>query len=103
MTMQEIIDAIQGAPAEPHKDAAAVLDKKAEALLDQRAAAHKPKLDWRESIVDLLEVLGKPSDLKARKHLAEELHYQGHLDGSAKMNEFLHAKVLELAQVSIKG
>lgn len=95
MTMQGIIDAIFGAATQTHKDAAAVLDKKAEALLDQRAAAHKPKLDWRKSIVDLLEVLDKPSDLQARENLAKEMHYPGPFDGSAKMNEFLHKHVLE--------
>jgi len=102
MTMQEIIGAIYGTPAQHHEDAAAVLDKKEKALLDQRAAAHKPKLDWRHSIVDLLEVLGRPEahDLKAREHLAKELHYPGPFDGSAKMNEFLHKKVLE--QLHIK-
>jgi hypothetical protein len=102
MTMQEIIDEIYGAPKQPHKDAAVALDKKAEALLDQRAAAHKPKLDWRKSIVDLLEVLGKPSDLKAREHLAKELHYPGPFDGSTAMNEFLHKHVLEHLGVPTK-
>ncbi len=101
MTMQEIIGAIYSTPAQRHEDAATVLDKKEKALLDQRAAAHKPKLDWRHSIVDLLEVLNKPSDSKAREHLAKELHYPGPFDGSAKMNEFLHKKVLE--ELGIKG
>jgi Domain of unknown function (DUF3597) len=99
MTMQEILDAIYGTPTQQHEGAAKVLDKKQEALLDKRAAAHKPKLDWRHSIVDLLEVLGKPSDLKAREALAKELHYQGPLDGSAAMNEFLRKKVLDHLEI----
>jgi uncharacterized protein DUF3597 len=72
-----------------------IYGKSAEAILDEKAAAHHPKLDWRKSIVDLLELVGQPSDIKARDALAKELRYRGPLDGSAEMNDFLHAKVLD--------
>jgi hypothetical protein len=65
-------------PAPPAKvDVAAQLD----AMLDQSGE----DLDWRHSIVDLLKLLGQDSSLSARKHLADELNYDGDTDDSASM------------------
>ena len=53
-------------------------------------------LDWRVSIVDLLKVLGIDFSLTNRKALASELKYDGDANDSAKMNIWLHEKVIAL-------
>ena len=67
----------------------------ADALLTERAKAKGERLDWRNSIVDLLKVLDLDSSLAGRKELADELGYEGPLDGSAQMNVWLHAEVMK--------
>lgn len=53
-------------------------------------------LNWQQSIVDLLKVLGIDSSLAARKELAIELHCPEEFMGdSAKMNVWLHKAVLQ--------
>lgn len=66
-----------------------------EAALDQKAAKAGQPLDWRHSIVDLMKLVKMDSSLDARKRLATELGYTGPLDGSAEMNMWLHARVME--------
>lgn len=67
--------------------------------LDARAAAHfGPRLDWRNSVVDLLKLTDQDSSLEARKALALRYGYDGPLDGSAEMNLWLHNKVMEKLQ-----
>ncbi len=51
-------------------------------------------LNWRTSIVDLLKLLGLPSDLATRKALAQELLYSGDMNDSATMNMWLHRQVM---------
>lgn len=63
--------------------------------LDASAAVNSERLDWRNSIVDLMKLTGQDSSLEARKRLAQELGYTGALDGSAEMNIWLHQKVME--------
>ena len=63
--------------------------------LDASAEVASEKLDWRNSIVDLLKLTGQDSSLEARKKLAVELGYTGELHGSAEMNMWLHQKVME--------
>ncbi len=64
-------------------------------LDDMPGADH---LNWRTSIVDLMDLIGVDSSLEAREALAEELGYDGPLDGSRDMDNWLHARVLnELA------
>jgi hypothetical protein len=63
--------------------------------LDAAAAKSPEKLDWRNSIVDLLKLTNQNSSLAARKALAKELNYPGSIDGSPQMNIWLHGKVLE--------
>jgi hypothetical protein len=75
------------APAvEPHVDV--------EAVLTGLAGRNKEDLDWRKSIVDLMKLLDLDSSLSARKELAEELHYTGDMNDSAKMNVWLHKQVM---------
>jgi hypothetical protein len=72
------------------------------AQLEQRAAAHPQKLNWRTSIVDLLKLLDIDSSFAARKELATELGCPAELMGdSAKMNIWLHKTVL--ARIAANG
>lgn len=68
------------------------------AVLAEMAAAHREKLDWRRSIVDLMKLVGMDSSYGARKELALELGYsQSDIDvkGSAEMNIWLHKQVMK--------
>jgi hypothetical protein len=64
-------------------------------VLDKKAATMGEPLDWRNSIVDLMKVAGMDSSLQAREALAAELGYVGPYNGSAEMNTWLHARVME--------
>ncbi len=64
------------------------------AVLDKRDEDSDEDLDWRVSIVDLMKLLDLDSSLKARKQLAQELHYSGDMGDSAKMNVWLHKQVM---------
>jgi hypothetical protein len=63
-------------------------------LLDEAATKEKQKLNWRESIVDLMKLLGMSSSLAERKELAKELGYDGDTKDSARMNIWLHQQVM---------
>lgn len=64
-------------------------------VLTQMASAHKEKLNWRTSIVDLLKVLDMDSSMSARQQLAKELHFEGDTHDSAAMNTWLAKQVLQ--------
>lgn len=66
-----------------------------EAVLSGMAAKNGQKLDWKRSIVDLMKLLDLDSSLSARKELAQELHYTGDPNDSAKMNMWLHKQVMQ--------
>jgi hypothetical protein len=74
-------------------------DANLEAALDKQATGQN--LDWRNSIVDLMKLTDQDSSLKARKELALELGYSGELNGSAEMNIWLHARVMERLRASL--
>ena len=58
--------------------------------------------NYKNSIVDLMKLVGMDSSLANRKELAQELGYTGALDGSAEMNIWLHKKVMaELATTTV--
>ena len=65
-----------------------------EAVLSGMAAKTGQKLDWHNSIVDLMKLLDLDSSLAARKELAKELHYTGDMNDSASMNVWLHKQVM---------
>jgi hypothetical protein len=65
-----------------------------EAVLKDLASKNKEKLDWRNSIVDLMKLLNLDSGLSARKELAEELNYTGNTQDTAAMNIWLHKQVM---------
>ena len=83
-----------GAPASVPADVAAKVD--IATVLDDLNEKNPETLNWRVSIVDLLKVLGLDSSLTARKALAAELKYEGDTHDSAKMNMWLHDKVIAL-------
>ena len=77
----------------PPVDATAVLTEMA------RNSKGMESLNWKESIVDLLKLLKMDSGIDARKQLARELGYDGDGSDSAKMNVWLHERVMQrLAQ-----
>ena len=56
------------------------------------------RLNWRTSIVDLMKLIGVPSDYESREALAHELGRAGY-SGSAEDNVWLHKRTMrELAQ-----
>ncbi len=64
--------------------------------LEGMAARSKEKLNWRESIVDLLKLLNLDSSLEARKELAVELGCPADkMSDSARMNVWLHKTVMQ--------
>jgi hypothetical protein len=69
------------------------------AVLNGLAAKNGQKLNWKQSIVDLMKLLDMDSSLSARKELASELKYAGDTNDSAGMNVWLHKQVmLKLAE-----
>jgi len=87
--------AAAAAKAAAAKAAAAPVD--VEAIIEAAVKAKGIKLNWRESIVDLLKALDLDSSLAARKELAAELKYNGpHADGTAEKNIWLHKAVMKM-------
>jgi hypothetical protein len=64
------------------------------AIMDNLASQATQKLDWRNSIVDLMKLINLDSSLAARKELAQELNYTGDINDSASMNIWLHKQVM---------
>ena len=94
------------APEAPQSEAAAPAATPAPAqaleIIDPEVALQKiadskgdPDLNWKTSIVDLMKLIGQDSSLANRQELATELGYTGEKSGSAEMNEWLHAAVME--------
>jgi len=77
------------------KEAAKQVD--VEAVLEAAVRAKGVKLNWRESIVDLMRALDLDSSLAARKELAADLKYSGpYPDGSAEKNMWLHRQLMKV-------
>jgi len=66
-----------------------------ETILQRMDNEQSEDLEWENSIVDLMKLLNLDSSLRSREHLAHELGYTGALDGSARMNNWLHAEVMK--------
>ncbi len=64
------------------------------AVLTALAAKSGQTLNWKQSVVDLMKLLGLDSSLSARKELARELNYSGDTNDSASMNIWLHKQVM---------
>ncbi|MCL2443044.1 MAG: DUF3597 domain-containing protein [Treponema sp.] len=66
------------------------------AFLEASAKAKGIKLDWKNSIVDLMKALDLDSGVATRKDLAAELNYSGSAaDGSAEKNMWLHKELMK--------
>lgn len=64
--------------------------------LENLARKNPQKLNWKESIVDLLKLLGLPSGSNDLKELADELKCPADIiDNSFKRNMWLHKTVLK--------
>jgi hypothetical protein len=72
----------------------AMTQAEVEAMIKKIADGQSEKLNWQQSIVDLMKLLKLDSSLTARKQLAQELGYKGSLDGSAEMNIWLQKEVM---------
>ena len=65
------------------------------AKLDGLAKANPEKLNWKESIVDLLKLLDIDSSREAREEMAKELGIpEEKMKDSASMNIWLHKEVM---------
>ncbi len=82
-------------PATAPAPAAAAETVDVEAVLTAMASSNPQKLNWQQSIVDLMKLLDLDSSLTARKELATELHYTGDQNDSASMNIWLHKAVMQ--------
>ncbi|MBA3963146.1 MAG: DUF3597 domain-containing protein [Chthoniobacterales bacterium] len=80
--------------AQPQAAAAPASQVDVGAVLDALAKKNPEKLDWKNSIVDLMKLVGMDSSLSARKELAQDLHYTGDTSDSAAMNVCLHQEVM---------
>jgi hypothetical protein len=65
-----------------------------EATLNGLAAKSPQKLNWQQSIVDLMKLLGLDSSMQNRTALAKELGYRGDASDSTTMNIWLHKQVM---------
>ena len=82
-------------PGMVQKTSAPVVD--VEAILDAAVEANGQKLNWRNSIVDMMKALNLDSSLAARKELAADLNYSGSdADGSAEKNIWLHKELMKV-------
>ncbi|MER8992845.1 DUF3597 domain-containing protein [Mesorhizobium sp. M0678] len=65
------------------------------AILDKAVAVKGQKLNWKNSIVDLMKALNIDSSLGARKELAHELNYTGDMNDTVTMNLWLHDALMK--------
>ena len=65
-----------------------------EAILTGLASKNPQRLNWQQSIVDLMKLLGLDSSLQNRTALAKELGYTGDTSDSAAMNIWLQKQVM---------
>jgi len=65
-----------------------------EAILNGLAAKNPQKLNWQQSIVDLMKLLGLDPSLQNRTALAKELGYTGDTADTATMNMWLQKQVM---------
>ena len=66
-----------------------------EAIMTDLETRSGHKSNWRESIVDMMSLLGMDHSLTQRKALATELGYTGDMNDSATMNVWLHKEVMK--------
>lgn len=91
----KIMSAIFGTKAEAAESGQVIPEVDVAAMLDKAVASKGEKLDWRNSIVDLMKALDLDSSLTNRKQLAHDLNYTGDTNDSASMNIWLHKQVMQ--------
>ncbi len=91
----KIMSAIFGTQAQAAEAGQVVANVDVAAVLDKAVAEKKEKLDWRNSIVDLMKAIDLDSSLANRKQLAKDLNYTGDMNDSASMNIWLHKQVMD--------
>jgi hypothetical protein len=91
----KIMSAIFGTQAQAAEQGQVISNVDVAAILDKAVADKKEKLDWRNSIVDLMKALDLDSSLANRKQLAKDLNYTGDTNDSAAMNIWLHKQVMD--------
>ena len=101
MTLETIIDAIAHLVDTARSRAETAIfgersPEEVKRILSALAATKDEKLDWEHSATDLCKLLGFDSSLEDRKDWAADLGYKGKLDGSAKMNEWLHGQIMKM-------
>ncbi|UDF29701.1 UNVERIFIED_ORG: DUF3597 domain-containing protein [Roseateles sp. XES5] len=64
-------------------------------LLDDAADKNGAGLEWRDSIVDLLKILGLDASLEERRELAAELGYAGDKQDEATTDAWLHKALIQ--------
>jgi hypothetical protein len=90
----KIMSAIFGTQAQAAEQGQVVSSVDVAATLDKAVADKKEKLDWRNSIVDLMKALDLDSSLTNRKQHAKDLNYTGDTNDSASMNIWLHKQMM---------
>lgn len=65
------------------------------AVMDDKRERYGETLDWRNSISDLLALLGLDPSVGAREQLAHELGYPGDIHDRRAMDTWLHSAVME--------
>jgi hypothetical protein len=63
--------------------------------LDNKASTVGGKLNWRDSVVDFLKLMGMDSSVSARATLAKELGYAGEYTGTSEQNEWLKQNLMD--------
>lgn len=66
-----------------------------EALLTDVASKYSHPVNWRESTVDLMSMLGIDNSLAERRALPDELGYTGDKQDTATMHNWLHEQVMQ--------
>ena len=64
------------------------------ARLNRRAAKNSEKLDWHDSVVDLMKLFGMDSSLDDREKLATKFGFTGDLSDSGTMSMWLHTRLI---------
>lgn len=96
---ETVRDVVQGMTEAAHTSGQVVIPQ-VESILDDLAQKRGMQLNWRDSVVDLLMVLGLPSNLTGREQLAKELHVQVGPPGSAIQNTALRKEVMKKLVIS---
>ena len=83
-----------GSAGSTHAGNSSTVSVDVSAILAAKAETTGEDLDWQNSVVDLLKLLGKDSSMGARKHYMAALGLDAHSAGSEAGNTALHGALL---------